>query len=1544
MKKIGLWIGGALFFPIALFLLLSMLLYIPHVQRYLVHKSMETLSETLEMKITVEEVRLSFPLDLAIHNVIAVQNQDTVLNVKKLVVDVPFKPLLHQEIQLQGLKLIGAKVNTLKLIDAVQISGYIGAFTLNSRGVLLDQEKVIINDARLKNSQVQLVLRDSVPEDTTSQPVSWKIDLRKVEVSQTKFQLMMDTMQVEACLGKASVHKVEADLLDSRYSVGGLELQHSSLDVDLCAGERTLGFDYNHLRLDSINLQAHSLRSQGPAFAIHLNQLSAHEACGWKINSLRGGIAMDSTTVHVDDLHLETPYSSFSLRGDIDWSSLDEKRSDGSMNLTGNLFVGRSDLLSAFSPELAEELKTYYPDYPFFAEINLFGNLQDMRLGNTYLAMEKALRAQFSGEIKQVMDDNQRNGKITLDTRFENTEFLLRMLGVTDYQIPVGLKVLGNLSLKGPQYGFAGLIQDGEGKVQMDGRFNQKNESYQADLVVKDLDISHFMPKDSIYLFSGMVKAEGQRMDIFSPAAVFDVQAQLEQLQYKTLDFQGLAANFHLAEHRLTGEVSNDNPYLVMDSRVDGYMRIDSMAALLDMQVHKLDTYQLKLAEDSMTWAFQVHAQAQTDTKQTVLSEMAIDGIHVVTRKRAFNPKNLLAKFTLLPDSINVHAESGDFDLNVHSSLSLDSILTHSDVFTRQLKNQWEQKDFNVKLLSEAFPDLCLKLNSGRDNPVANFFSYYGYGFKHINAHFDVEQLTGLDGSLHIQGLRMDSILLDTVKLSIEQRDTTLVFQGQVQNNKYNPQFIFNAMMRGNLYPHGADSRFLLMDSKNKVAVNMGLQAQFVPEGYRFTVRPDNPFLAYKVYRMKPDDYILLDDDGCILGNLTLLTDEGRGLVFSAKPEGHEKQNMRLQLSKIDLDEMTSILPYAPAISGYMDGTFFLTQMDNEKPSINGKLKFQDLAYEGSPMGKDMDVAMNATPGRDDTYQLTASLRRNGEFITTVGGTYDVASSKMDLETILYHFPADMANGFIPDQMAGLRGMLTGNFKITGNQDNPKINGEITTDSVYLYSEPYAINLRVEDKTIRVKNSRLDLQNLTLYSTKNDKMTTSGWIDFANLEKIQTNLSLRANNFQIVDQKRNKNTLLYGKAYVSANLTVTGLLDELKARGTLSLLGTTDVTYVLKDSPLTVEDRLDDLVTFVDFSDSIFVDREVVRQKVSGVDALVTLDISEGARVRCDLSSNRESYVDLTGGGALNMRYSTDGKILINGRYTINQGEMKYTLPVIPLKTFTIRQGSYVEFSGDMMNPTLSIAATERTRAAVSLEGDSNGRTVEFDVGVELSRTLQDMGLEFTIDAPKDLSVQNELASKSKEERGKLAVAMMATGIYLDSSNQSGGLNMGTALNSFLQSQIAGIAGSALKSVDVSFGVADNKMRDGTVSTDYSFRFAKRLWGNRISIIIGGKVTTGIRKNNDSFIDDISLEYRLDDSGTRYVRLFYEKNFDTILDGQVTKTGAGLVFRKKMNRFDELFIFQSAKKREQRYEERRARREQIEEARKISAEHHEEQQ
>ena len=346
---------------------------------------------------------------------------------------------------------------------------------------------------------------------------------------------------------------------------------------------------------------------------------------------------------------------------------------------------------------------------------------------------------------------------------------------------------------------------------------------------------------------------------------------------------------------------------------------------------------------------------------------------------------------------------------------------------------------------------------------------------------------------------------------------------------------------------------------------------------------------------------------------------------------------------------------------------------------------------------------------------------------------------------------------------------------------------------------------------------------------------------------------------------------------------------------------------------MTAQDRLGELVTFVDFNDTTQIKQEdIPTVSLGGIDMLMTIQIDQAAQVKADLTPDRSSYVELEGGGDLSLQYTALDGLSLNGRYTLTTGKLKYTLIPFLAREFTIENGSYVNWSGNPMDPTLDLTAVNHVRASVARDNQSP-HTVDFEASISIKNSLKDLALTFNLSAPEDMSIQNELAAMSDEERSKQAVAMMVTGTYLGAGG--GGVNMGNgALNSLLQSAIQGIAGSALKTIDITLGVETSDGDSGS-RTDYSFRFAKRFWNNRISVIIGGKISTGedAQQNNQSFIDNVSIEYRLDNSGTRYVKLFHDTNYDSILDGEIIETGVGLVLRKKMSRMGELFIFRKKK-------------------------------
>ena len=77
MKKFLKWTGIIISIPFALLIIISILIYIPPIQNFAVRKAATIASEATGMDINVGKITLSFPLNLNIHRVSAIENGES---------------------------------------------------------------------------------------------------------------------------------------------------------------------------------------------------------------------------------------------------------------------------------------------------------------------------------------------------------------------------------------------------------------------------------------------------------------------------------------------------------------------------------------------------------------------------------------------------------------------------------------------------------------------------------------------------------------------------------------------------------------------------------------------------------------------------------------------------------------------------------------------------------------------------------------------------------------------------------------------------------------------------------------------------------------------------------------------------------------------------------------------------------------------------------------------------------------------------------------------------------------------------------------------------------------------------------------------------------------------------------------------------------------------------------------------------------------------------------------------------------------------------
>ena len=159
-----------------------------------------------------------------------------------------------------------------------------------------------------------------------------------------------------------------------------------------------------------------------------------------------------------------------------------------------------------------------------------------------------------------------------------------------------------------------------------------------------------------------------------------------------------------------------------------------------------------------------------------------------------------------------------------------------------------------------------------------------------------------------------------------------------MRNNKKNPQFVFNALFDGIIQERGATLGVRYYDADNKLGARVGAQAEVVDSGLSLHLVPARPTLGYKEFAVNQDNFLFLGASGKVkflfLGasgkvkaKVDLRADDGMGIrLYSEETDPDALQDLTLSLHQFNLAEITSVIPYAPRMTGMLNGDYHVVQ------------------------------------------------------------------------------------------------------------------------------------------------------------------------------------------------------------------------------------------------------------------------------------------------------------------------------------------------------------------------------------------------------------------------------------------------------------------------------------------------------------------------------------------------------------------------------------------------------------------------------------------
>lgn len=1564
------WTGIAVAGVVVLTALAIAALYIPGVPGMIAAKVLPAIERSTGMRIEADDINLDFPLTLRVDRaVVMTAPADTMAAAHHLTVELRALPLLAGDIAIgraearDGFYRMGGRDSMLLRAEAEAID--IADARMNFGFTDID-----VGDAQLTGGRVTLIFGDSIPSKTdTASTASAPMTIRARDVRLREVDFMMKMLPVidslAARIGDARLLDAEVDM--ARALITARSLRADSLtaayftptaeylathpaDTTATAAEPTAtglpwtvkadkitltaqsatyavagagprpGFDPDYIQATDIDIEVDSFINRGMEIRVPLRRLTARERCGVRLDA-SGLFAMDSAAMRAEGFNVATLHSSLTFDAVM---GLDSAPAETPVTVSARALVGLPDLEAAF-PLLKHTLSAAPRRTALELRAEASGTMSRIRIDELSAGMQRVFSARAAGFIGNWSDPGNLTAGLDITGSIHDPGVAkpaladLRRSGLDVNLPPLALKA--RVDAKGGNWSGDLRATTGSGRIALKGRYGGSAPDYAATFAADSFPVRAFLPGLGIGTVTAEASATGHGYDIYDPATEIDIEATVSRLTYLGREYGGLTLTAATRGGTVRADLTSADRAARLRATADARISARRIDWKADARIDHLDLRALGLADTTMQGRA-VIATTGSYLADSIGAEIRISDLDWALGVASLKAPGLTATIDAGPDSVAAGLRSRQLDAAFSAAAPLDSLLAGISNASAELDRQMTRRNFAADSISRLLPPLRLTVNSGPDNIINDWLRGSDMSFNTLALTAHNDSMLGMRAKV-TRFTSGKTLAVDTIGIGIRQRGRYLLMASRISNRPGTMDEFAHVMLRAGLDGNKIAAHIKQENIKGENGYSIGLTLTAEPDSSMMVnIMPYTPIIAYRHWTVNPDNYIRFNPTTRRIGaKLDMAGGDSRVQLLAEESDSLDApQQIRLKASDIKLADWISLNPFAPAIDGVTSADMNVT-LTGGALTGTGTIGVSDLTYGRERVGS-FDLAVDLTTGKHGFVNAEMALMVDSiKTITAIGTVNDsTKTSPFDLDFSMIRLPLRIANPFLPKEMAQMSGTLNGTMKITGTPAAPVFNGFLQFDSAAVDIGMLGTSLKFSDRAIPMDSNVVRFDRYAVNCVNENPLTVDGTVDLGNIAAPVLDLTLQARNTQLTGGKKRRRADVYGNSYIDLDATARGDMSRfIDVNAELTVLRATDVTYILGDAATAQLGSADtgEMVRFVNFADTVATaDTDTIeppRGLALNVKAL--LAVQAGATINVDLSNDASNRVQIQPEGSLDYSLSPFGQSRLTGRLTINDGFVRYSPPLISEKNFTFTPGSYVAFNGDMLNPNLDIKAVEHIKSNVSRPGE-NSRLVDFDITASVTGTLERMNVTFDLTSRGDITVQNELQSMSPDQRANQAMNMLLYNVYTGPGTTTSGPGLsGNVLYSFLASQINSWAANNIRGVELSFGIDQyDRTYQGSTSTttSYSYKVSKSLFNNRFKIVVGGNYSTDADADEnfaENLISDISFEYMLTKSGSVYVRLFRHTGFESILEGEITQTGAGFVYKHKLHRLSDMFNF-----------------------------------
>ena len=1512
------------------------------------------------------KLRLWFPLRVELGDVSLVQHGDTVVALSAFDGRVSLEPLLRGEVDVVNARLCDAMYRIGNRDSATCMVIRAGRADIAPARVRLSDMNICLEHGVLDDALVDLYINPNPPAKApadTAAASPMTIDVRELDINRLTYRMSLlptiDSLGVS--IAHARLAGTVVSLVPQTVNVGSLTgsgLSAAYIVPDSATIANTVvaptdtttssapwtvqvkefrfdksealyttrgvkplpGLDFGYIAVSDVSLAVTDFYNQASDVRIPVS-LTATERCGVTL-SASGTLDIGADGLAFKSFDITTP------RG---------------TSLAADGFLGTGDLMA--DPSVPVSLKAsgtlsttdaglMFPDYKAYLKplasgakiattVDVAGNMGRLAINKLSLGVPSALTLNAKGYLANVNNPEKLNGDVAFDGTVADVNPWLRLFMTAGGLRVPSLTYDGHILFSNGDYSGTLEARTAAGAIALDGAFRGRGSVYSIDLDANRFPVDAFMPDLGVGDVTATVSAKGAGFDFMSPATRLDASLDIPAITYSGTTYRDISGTVSL--HDGEGALSLTSANTGLDFALDATARLhdrDYYDVDASFRGTDIDLERLGLVQGSALLTADVDVDASFNASFSDLSaKVTLNNLSYVAPGNVFDVNDVIARVNANDTLTNASVRNRDLYAFFSAPMGLDSLAADFANVGNVMALQAAEHRVSPIEVQRVLPQFRLDIDAGNDNMITQILRESDIAFDHFAMQASNDSVVNL--TAQALSVTSGSTRLDTVAFDAHQHGERLDYTATINNRPGTFDEWAHVLLGG----YFENNRLGISMQQHNIAGKMGFDVGANVSLYGDSVAvlqfdKLDPTIAYKPWTVNKDNFIAYHFTHRHLDANLRMNGAGSSVaLYTEHALDHDEaahgsdEDLVLELGDVKIQDWVSFNPFAPPVKGNLSANMRVN-WEGDALTGDGTVSLTDLIYGKERVG-DIKADVDVLTKPSGLINADVALWVDGQKSLTLTGALNdsTATSPFNLDLTMIHFPLRTVNAFLPG-VARLTGTLNGSLDVSGDQKAPRLNGTLDFDSATVNIDMLGSTLTIGSEPIPVVDNVITFDKFAITACNENPLTIDGTVDIANLAEPHMKLRLDANNMLLVDTKKApRGADIYGKAYVGVGADVIGTTQLLNVKGNVSILSGTNVTYILPDATSDLSSQsAGDMVKFVNFTDTTAVAQADSIAPPSGMllNLDATLTVQGGSTITVNLDSKGTNRVQLKSEGSLHYTMNPLNTGRMTGRLNINGGSVRYSPPMMSEKLFDFSEGSYVAFNGEVMNPLLNIHAVDRVRANVTQSGQ-NSRLIYFDVLLAVTGSLERMDVTFDLATDDDATVANELATMSPTQRASAAMNLLITNMYTGAGTKATASLGGNALYSFLTSTLNTWAANTIKGVDLSFGIDQyDRTADGATSqtTSYSYRVSKTLFNDRFKIIIGGNYSTDDDANQNlaqNLVNDVSIEYMLNKSGSMYVRIFRHTGYESILEGEITQTGVGFVYKRKINRLSDMF-------------------------------------